>query len=231
MRRWTLALLIAALFSARSQAQTSRFGLVAGREWVYDGRAAWTTPQGRVERGRMRWIMRCLTVRSVESVRVALVRGWVQGSAWYEPSAPATYAVLIESSERLRAIQARDSATAVDSMNSVLGAGNRAGEHGELLVDSALAPGHVYGAITDRGPRDDDFYEWRVEDRAPIPVHAPWRSFASSTDAWRLAYRTLPDTQTLEFVPGVGITRFTYSHHGTTADTDLRLAAVRNSAP
>lgn len=38
-----------------------------------------------------------------------------------------------------------------------------------------------------------------------------------------LARRTGPDHTFIEFMPGVGILRYTYGHHGTGAEADLRL--------
>jgi len=33
----------------------------------------------------------------------------------------------------------------------------------------------------------------------------------------------VPGYEIIEFVPGVGITRYTFFHHGTVSETDLRL--------
>jgi hypothetical protein len=41
--------------------------------------------------------------------------------------------------------------------------------------------------------------------------------------AYEVEYDTNPDDQEFEFVDGVGITKYGYHHHGTTADTELRL--------
>jgi hypothetical protein len=39
----------------------------------------------------------------------------------------------------------------------------------------------------------------------------------------RMEYWTLPDDQKIELSPGIGILTYRYHHHGTVADTDLRL--------
>lgn len=46
-------------------------------------------------------------------------------------------------------------------------------------------------------------------------------------DTVTVEYRSLPDYQAIDLVPGVGITRFVYVHHGTVAETDVRLRSVR----
>jgi hypothetical protein len=42
-------------------------------------------------------------------------------------------------------------------------------------------------------------------------------------DSYSLAYRTLPDDTKIDFVPGVGIVTYEYHHHGTVADTEVKL--------
>jgi hypothetical protein len=41
--------------------------------------------------------------------------------------------------------------------------------------------------------------------------------------AFSIAYRSLPDHQTLVFVRGLGIVEYTYDHHGTVASARARL--------
>jgi hypothetical protein len=41
--------------------------------------------------------------------------------------------------------------------------------------------------------------------------------------AYEVEYDTNPDDEEFEFVDGVGITKYGYHHHGTTADTELHL--------
>ena len=45
---------------------------------------------------------------------------------------------------------------------------------------------------------------------------------------YRVAYRTIPGHVLIYFVPGLGITRYVYDHHGTPASTDVRLIAIRH---
>lgn len=46
-------------------------------------------------------------------------------------------------------------------------------------------------------------------------------------DTVTVEHRSLPDYQLIDLVPGVGITRFVYTHHGTVAETDVRLRSIR----
>jgi hypothetical protein len=46
---------------------------------------------------------------------------------------------------------------------------------------------------------------------------------ADEQPVFRMEYWTLPDDQKIELVPGLGVLSYRYHHHGTLADTDLRL--------
>ncbi|MFZ4775826.1 MAG: hypothetical protein ACOYM3_10700 [Terrimicrobiaceae bacterium] len=51
----------------------------------------------------------------------------------------------------------------------------------------------------------------------------------TSLPALSIAYRTTPDHQILDFVPGIGIVGFHYVHHGTLSETDLGLIGFRKA--
>jgi hypothetical protein len=173
--------------------------------------------------------MECLAVRSRNGLLAALVRGWVSQLRWYAPGDHSTFSVLIEYHERLYVVDAADSASAVASITLALRTDPRELSTRSAVIDSGLAAGRLYGGEPDRGDRPDADYAWHVEVPISIADSAPWRRLALVPMGWRIAYRTLPDHEVLDFVPGVGITRYVYSHHGTVADTDVRLVAVRDA--
>jgi hypothetical protein len=43
---------------------------------------------------------------------------------------------------------------------------------------------------------------------------------------YQLTYRTGPDEQTMDFIPGIGLTTFIYVHHGTISEAHLKLVAL-----
>ena len=229
MLRASVLLAISALAVPIQSGARSRFGLEPGREWIYTGSARWTTDGNRVDSGSVHWVMQCLAVRSRNGLRAALVRGWVHELAWYAPGDRPSFSALIEYRERLYVIDAADSAIAVESIAHALRTDPRALSSGSAVIDSGLAAGRLYGGEPDRGDRPDAFYAWHVEGPVSVADQAPWRRLALVPSGWRIAYRTRPDHEVLDFVPGIGITRYVYSHHGTVADTDVRLVAVRDA--
>ena len=62
--------------------------------------------------------------------------------------------------------------------------------------------------------RADGFYCWVVVDA---------KDYGDGRLVYHLLYNTNPDATDVWFVPGLGITRLKYSHHGTRHDVDLTL--------
>jgi hypothetical protein len=71
--------------------------------------------------------------------------------------------------------------------------------------------------------RSDNRYCWLVAS-AKKEALAGVRGLDQGTrDQYVLEYRTNPDDSSFTFVPGIGITAYDYHHHGTVADTELKL--------
>ena len=45
----------------------------------------------------------------------------------------------------------------------------------------------------------------------------------SGIERYRLTQRTLPDSERIDFVPGLGVVGYAYTHNGTGSSTDRRL--------
>lgn len=224
--RFAFAILVAAVAHSQAQDTPSRFGLVAGRVYSYSGTARWTDSAQRVHSSPVRWSMDVLQIRASGDARAALVRGWIQDLAWYSPGQRKEFSVLLEIHGALYQLAVSDSAAAIDTLLDAVRNASVAAKSSRLVIDSALVAGRLYGKDADRGDRNDDMYAWLVESRARLSGRPGWLPLATDPTRWRLVYRTLPDDQRLDFVPGVGITRFVYTHHGTVANTDVLLSTV-----
>jgi hypothetical protein len=222
-----------AIGEARAQMETSRFGLVYGRSSVYVGTARWTGDGKRVHSTSVVWPMDILQVRASSDTRGALVRGWIQELAWYTPGQRPAFSVLFEHRGHLYHLTASDSAAAVDSLTVLMRDPASAATHAGLIVDSSLVIGRIFGGDPDRGQRNDALYAWQVDSKEAFTEafsrRAQWSALVAEPTRWRIAYRTLPDEQVIDFIPGVGISGFVYVHHGTTATVDVHLSTVTSS--
>jgi hypothetical protein len=94
--------------------------------------------------------------------------------------------------------------------------------------------GKTWGGEKEVGTRADKWYQWHVERVRCVALRG-----VRGVDGrrlrreYRLGYRTCPDEQVVYWSPGLGITRFvySYSHHGTVAEADVRLIAFQPGPP
>jgi hypothetical protein len=82
------------------------------------------------------------------------------------------------------------------------------------------------GAVWDDLPgRDDGMYCWSVEETTPLKAgtRVGQISLPQESTEYTIIFRTCPDHTIRKFVPGIGFTAYTYSHHGTIMDLDEHL--------
>jgi hypothetical protein len=75
----------------------------------------------------------------------------------------------------------------------------------------------------DEANRDDGMYCWVAEGPVQVSLDGIKGLPAKMATAYTLAYRTNPDDSEAELAPGIGIIHYEYHHHGTIADTELKL--------
>ena len=66
-------------------------------------------------------------------------------------------------------------------------------------------------------------YCWVVDEPTQVSLDGIKGLTAKSVTAFGLGYRTNPDDSEMQLVPDVGIISFGYHHHGTVAETELKL--------
>jgi hypothetical protein len=227
--RPTVVICLVALAAVAAPVDAQRratFPIEAGLTWTYRGYVRWTGADRRVHGDSITWTMKVVAVRTGPAARTALIHGWVQELAWHEPSKKPTYSVLVARAGRVYQLPAPDSAAASTFLESSVRPGAPAPEPSHLVLDSALTIGLVYGRDSLTSNRDDKMYGWYVASDRVVSAPASWKLASARVRRVTLEYRSLPDYQLIDFVPGVGITRFVFSHGGTGAETDVRLVSV-----
>ena len=74
--------------------------------------------------------------------------------------------------------------------------------------------------------REDYFYQWVVSRGKPVRIGQQLHR-----EVYTLRYRSLPDEQEVDFIPGVGIAREKSVHHGPTDEWELRLVRYHLLTP
>jgi len=175
-------------------------------------------------RSSVRWTSKVVDAFDDGDVAGALLEGAVWDLAWWSPDVrPGAYAVLRAGTQYyLVADRAKEVFAAVKK--SGRRALTRDVEHHPWFA-TPLRRGQM-NRDPELGPRDDTNYGWFVESAAPAKLGVPGTAGAAWT-AYVLAYRTLGSNDLVTFVPGIGITAFTFVHHGTLAEAYVHLAAFR----
>jgi hypothetical protein len=201
----------------------SLYPLEKGSYWIYKGNIKWT-PEGVDQKVRSQFITWKMTVHEiVESAdcRIAVVSGFPGDLAWYDEGTKPKYSLIVlkdkcvhrhsfESQQDALAAARKIAAGDKDSLNAL-----------NCMIEFPLVKGKKYD-LTDES-RQDNMYAWYVEQVDKVNIKVKGYKSSKRKDRFKLIYRTLPDHIIMYFVPGLGITRYVYNHHGTAAFEDLRL--------
>ncbi|WP_261203937.1 hypothetical protein [Laspinema sp. D2d] len=200
------------------------FPLVPGSYWVYEGITQWMpTNSDQVNQTAITWKMEVVDTFERGPLKVGILKGYPADVAWYSEGKERGEHLIIEvspgkyylvSDERARLVLQRLTDEA-DVLVNLL-------EDVELLLDLPLIPGKVFGS-SEQITRLDGGYRWNVETAEQVGLEAAGISSTESHIQYHLTFRTAPDMMSLDFVPGIGITRYQYQHHGAIAETDLKL--------
>ena len=202
--------------------------LVSGTTWVYEGAVSWTVGSpGVVKSDRIRWSMQVIETRFAADCRAAVVKNFVADVAWYEPNQAAQYTVIASRGSNVYKMSADTLAHARSLLADLLVRPDRYLTTDNWFLSLRLAKGHRWPADT---ARDDNLYCWSVEDTWEAPVRAGGTSASVVQAHFVVAYRTLSDDQSFEIVPGVGITRYVFGHHGTVSSADVHLVEIVSAA-
>ena len=206
--------------------------LVKGSVWTYAGIVEWAElGAADVHTTPVTWNMEVVDVIETPGLTAATLKGHPKDLAWYKPGKDRGDYLLMRvgasGTERYYLLEGQQR---VEQARAQLRAGQRIGlvSEQELILDWPLIPGKTFGE-TEQLTRDDLWYVWVVEEeRSLAPNERRFRGadqLPTSLLCYHLAFRTFPDHQFVDVVPGLGITRYVYGHHGTVSNVDVHLVA------
>jgi hypothetical protein len=202
--------------------------LATGATWVYTAKVAWSGIGTDTAGTRIfSWTTRVVSTAAGPGAVAAVVRGWPSELAWWTPGQRPGLSVVYCTRDAVYRLTTPDSSQ-VSALADSLIAGTRVPSQDEILIQLPLRVGQLFGR--DSLERTDTFYAWLAE-RADATPPALRRSSPEVSDTlYQLVYRTLPDHQIVVLAPGLGVTRYIYSHHGTVAEADARLIRFQAGA-
>lgn len=93
------------------------------------------------------------------------------------------------------------------------------------LIACRVRVGALFGR--DSAGHADALYAWTVESAAPVEPRLRALVATAAESSYTVARRTLSDHQVVDYVPGLGLTRYRYAHHGVVSEVDAVLIAYR----
>jgi hypothetical protein len=227
--RWASRVLIAIVLaaspcgvSADDDAEVIPF--VTGTVWTYQASLKWTDTSNTLRRSEARWTSTVTDAFDHGDVAGALLRGGIEDVfSFSRPLRPGSYEVLRVGTRYYLLGDVNKTAFA-----AVKAAGRKAlpadlDQH--VWFDAPLTKGRVLRP-RDMGPRDDTGYGWWIESVGRARLDLPGLR-DQARQAFRLTYHTLASDLHETVVPGIGVTSFTYVHHGTLAEAYAHLTAYR----
>lgn len=213
------------LCCARAQAPApvallEQFPLRKGARWTYAGEARWSSPGRPVRSGPVRAVMEVLEVFHGGDAVAAVVRGFPMDLAGYRPGTGPGVSILVGRAGRFHQHTSRGLRPALAQARELLQA---TGDSSQPFLELPMAPGRSWGGDP---AREDSLYRW-VVDKEPHRFRAPGVAGGAPWQAWTASFHSLPEDLELEFAPGLGITGFSYDHHGSVGSVKVRLVAYR----
>jgi hypothetical protein len=210
--------------TAYSSAQIADyFPLATGAYWLYQGTVKWTRPNStpvEVVEQKIQWKME--VTRKVEDNDIVgyEMKGAPWDLAWYEAGqAPSEYSIIRVGTNRFYTADINTTIRLFNADDILIDLVRP----GDLLLEIPLVPGERFCddiSIT----RPDGMYCWTVAKVSQVDLNdVKGISSSVSLDEYSIFQVTMPDSSGFTFVPGIGITSYTYRHHGTISECDLKL--------
>ena len=195
------------------------FPLQEGAYWVYEGIVKWTKPNSSdVVEEEIIWNMKVEKVFQRNNVFGYEILGAPWDLAWYEEGKqPSQYGIIQSGGKFYRT--SVDSAWRLwdesDALISLV-------DEDQIFLEVPLITGMKFCEANSIA-RSDGMYCWNVIEEKQVELNVKGFDAEQTMTEFTIMQYTGPDHSIFSFVPGVGITRYQYVHHGTISEVDIRL--------
>jgi len=221
----TLALCLAVCGNAQQPnvPPGSMFPVAVGAYWIYEGDVTYQLTANETTTATLRRRMEVKQLAAGPSYRAALLKGGPWDFVSYSNNKSSGDYLLVSTRDATYFAEGKQ---ALDLFAEIKRSGLTHEVRDTLADDiwfrTPIRANGTYCA-SDQVGREDRMYCWAVMDVNIKPVSGIVGVRPRSRPVYQLAFRTNPDHQVVEIVPGVGMVSFTYSHHGTPLQVDVRL--------
>jgi hypothetical protein len=203
-----------------SQNTSDYFPLKRGAYWIYQGTVKWTKVNSAdVVEENITWKMDVVQVfRRGDIVGYEMI-GAPWDLAWYDAGKEQSKYGIVQVGSKFYRVPLEAVArlsNAGDDLSGLVDENN-------MFLDSPLDTGKKFCDPVSLA-RSDNMYCWVVGERKPFEASGI-KGVDPSKGLWEypIVNQTMPDISTMCFVPGVGISHYSYHHNGTVSDVDVQL--------
>ena len=237
-----VSLILLFLFNAANSSATGsevisagNLPLEKGNYWIYKGTVKYQK-EG-VEKPSQKLVTLKMEISDIivrDAITAAVVKGYPLDIAGFDGSSVprGDYIIVRAGYGSCYLLSGEDSINALKKLkdgNDVL---HELVNESDMIADFPMAVGKVFGEA-EQVTRADGKYFWRVEECVDTDLSAVKGAPVSSAREYWLFYLTNPDRQKAGFVPGVGITSYSYRHNGTVMEFDVKLVecSIKGAKP
>jgi hypothetical protein len=200
------------------------FPLREGTYWVYQAVVRWGTADSSAPHEKlMEWKMEVDRVIHRGSVLAAVVKGFprdLDGS--HGDTKPAESLIIESGRTKFYWIPPASFKTALAQIENPKNSLGSLTTGDNIFLDLPLAQGKKFCNMTGM-IRTDGFYCWMAEEPEAAQLNGVKGLPSGDLTAFPVHFFTADNATSFDFVPGVGITRYSYQVHGTVTDTELHL--------
>jgi hypothetical protein len=206
-----------------SSLTTDAFPPSQGTYWIYRGIVRSQGPNSKVSENKVTWKMQIKRVIRRPNVTAFVINGFPSDLDWSDGTAEPQDSLVIQTQDnklyRIEIQALPDTLRRLgDPHDDLAGVLN----DNDLFLKLPLHKGDKF-CEAESMTRNDGMYCWVVESVRSASFKAVKGLPSFQRKAFTVSYRTLPDDSEFDFVPGLGITGYGYHHHGTVAETEVRL--------
>jgi len=226
-RKISLVALVLVLCAASATGQSKTdddFPLTLGTYWVYQGFVR-SSVQGSetAKTTRVTWKTSVTRTIHVGGLTLAVIKGMPGDLDWSEGDATPSLSVVIRTLDaKFYLIEGDEAKSLLSELDHPQYSWGQVPIDDDWFLQLPLAEGKEF-CSAEGMKRTDGLYCWVVGPAHPVPLTGVNGAQPGEHVAYRVEYATLPDDMEFDFVPGIGMVTYEYHHHGTTAETELRL--------
>jgi hypothetical protein len=216
---------VAGLTGRASGTPADDFPLSKGTYWIYRGTVGYfdARTQKSVDMP-VEWKTQVTTSIRRGNLRAMAVNGFPADLDWSDGRPERKDSLIVQEDEHKFYLINFDNAQ--NAMKKVQDPSKSLGDivtEDDLILELPLSKGKKFGCDAATMQREDSEYCWMVDSVRETSLNSVKGITHEPRTAYTIRYATNPDDTQIDFVPGVGITAYEYHHHGTEADTEIKL--------